>query len=209
MSNDLLCGFDSLDYWRLCDSLSVSQAALLMIGEDPSGENMYIENWDPDKRPIGYEAAKSAVGGALKLGAIEGELIPVMLYDINNNPCDEVTGSVSPLDSTVHVNSLKDWLRLRGFNKGFFFPEPVEVTSYLEPAHPKYAPKLAAAIRAWEAVDLDGSRSAKERLMVWLRKHASEYGLVNDDGNPYESAIEEIAKVANWAQGGGAPKTPS
>jgi hypothetical protein len=29
---------ESMDYWRLCDELSVVQAALLVIGEDPSKE---------------------------------------------------------------------------------------------------------------------------------------------------------------------------
>jgi hypothetical protein len=34
---------DPLDYWRLCDELSVVQAALLIVGEDPSGTQDYID----------------------------------------------------------------------------------------------------------------------------------------------------------------------
>lgn len=48
----------SMDHWRLCDELSVLQAALLVIGEDPSKENAYAENWKLHERPAGYEAAK-------------------------------------------------------------------------------------------------------------------------------------------------------
>ena len=34
---------DPLDYWRLCDELSVVQAALLIVGEDPSGTQDHID----------------------------------------------------------------------------------------------------------------------------------------------------------------------
>jgi hypothetical protein len=52
---------DGFDYWRLCDELSIVQAAFLIVGFDPSGENSYVENWDPHRRPIGYEAAKATI----------------------------------------------------------------------------------------------------------------------------------------------------
>ena len=45
-------------------------------------------------------------------------------------------------------------------------------------------------------------------MMKWLRRHADQYGLTKDDGNPNEQGIEEIAKIANWDSKGGAPKTP-
>jgi hypothetical protein len=44
--------------------------------------------------------------------------------------------------------------------------------------------------------------------MKWLREHAAEFGLTDDDGKPNETGIEEAAKVANWQPTGGAPKTP-
>lgn len=200
---------DSLDYWRLCDSLSVFQAALLIVGLDPSGECSYAEEWPIHQRPNGYEAARTAIANSLKKGRIEGQIIATQLYDINNNPYGEIEGSVDVMESTVDVESLKDWLRSRGFNKGFFFPKVQESTDYLNPSHPRYAPKLAAAVRAWEAVTEPTGKSPKQELMIWLRKHASEYNLLNDDGNPFESAVDEISKVANWSLGGGAPKTPS
>lgn len=199
---------ESIDYWRLCDSLSIVQAALLVVGHDPS-QNESVERNTMSYRPIGYEAAKTAITNALGKGAVLGKVIPCYEYDTNGLRHGEIVDSVDIHSSMVDVESLKNWLRSRGFTTGFFFPEPLETTDYLDANHPKYAPKLAAAIRAWEATELDGSRSAKNRLMKWLRENASDYGLTDDDGSPYESAIEEIAKVANWAQGGGAPKTPS
>jgi hypothetical protein len=50
--------------------------------------------------------------------------------------------------------------------------------------------------------------TAKQAMMKWLRRHADQYGLTKDDGNPNEQGIEEIAKIANWDSKGGAPKTP-
>jgi len=61
---------ESLDYWRLCDELTVVQAALLVVGEDPSSTQSYVEEWDPEKRPEGYEAAKAAISSALLGGII-------------------------------------------------------------------------------------------------------------------------------------------
>lgn len=42
---------DGLDYRRLCDELTVIQAALLVVGEDPSTSQHYVEGWEPEKRP--------------------------------------------------------------------------------------------------------------------------------------------------------------
>ena len=43
---------ESLDYWRLCDQLSVIQAALLVAGCEPSSDAAYIERWDRRKGPV-------------------------------------------------------------------------------------------------------------------------------------------------------------
>ena len=52
-------------------------------------------------------------------------------------------------------------------------------------------------------------KSAKQALVKWLREHAAEYKLSDDEGKPNELGIEECAKVANWQEKGGAPKTLS
>jgi hypothetical protein len=82
---------------------------------------------------------------------------------------------------------------------------------YLDPKHPRYAPKLAAAVLAWQTTGnkaLTG-KSPKQALLKWLREHAAEFDLTDEDGKPNETGIEEAAKVANWQPAGGAPKTPS
>jgi len=77
---------------------------------------------------------------------------------------------------------------------------------------PYYAPKLAAANDAWKAVTSDKTwlrgRSPKKAIELWLKENAARYGLLNKDGTPNATGIEEIAKVANWKPAGGAPTTP-
>ncbi|SEJ87248.1 hypothetical protein [Paraburkholderia diazotrophica] len=106
--------------------------------------------------------------------------------------------------TTLTRADLTAWLRSRGHTDGFFFPgdttQAGATPGYLDPQHPRYSPKLVAAVRAWEAVTQSDGRSPKRALEAWLREHASEYGLTDD-------AIEQISKICNWRPGGGAPKT--
>ncbi|MDZ4798049.1 MAG: hypothetical protein SGI92_07800 [Bryobacteraceae bacterium] len=206
-----LTGFD---YWRLCDELNIVQAALLIAGCDPSSESGYSEKWQPHERPTGYEAAKTAISNALRKGAIKGTLIPQYEQDINGNICGAIDDSIDIGESRVEVGSLRNWLAGRGFHTGFFFPNVTVAPDYLNPKNLCYAPKLAAAVRAWQAVTtdtkyLDNGKHVKQNLESWLTAHAAEFDLVKDDGEINADAIKnQIAKVANWKDKGGAPKTP-
>ena len=115
--------------------------------------------------------------------------------------------------STILLEDLKTWLISRNFKPAFFFPtEEQRVDDFLDPKNLHYAQKLAAAVAAWSAVTaspaLTKGKTPKQALMLWLRNHADQFGLLNNDGSPIDQAIEEIAKVANWSSQGGAPKTP-
>lgn len=56
---------DALDYWRLCYELTVLQAALLIVGEDPSGSQEWVQSWESQNRPRGYDAAFAALKHAI------------------------------------------------------------------------------------------------------------------------------------------------
>lgn len=239
---------EELDYWRLCEEFNIVQAALLVVGEDPSHFEE-VEEWESNNRPKGYTAAKTAICGGLKnyiryngelaefesqtanmredhlhapdmvfvnddyltdlhSRSIQGTLVQQEDRDINDNPLGAIEGTVDVTLSIVNADSLKQWLRLKGFTTGFFFPEPVETMDYLDPLNPRYAPKLAASIRAWQAITHAGNKSPKQALDKWLREHAAEFNLTNDEGKPIEQAIGECSKVANWNTRGGATKTP-
>lgn len=201
---------DEWEIWRLCEALTIAEAACLIAGIDPA-DAVGVEKSDHykgegDGRFTRYVAARQAISRALAAGKLSGQHIPEYDFDINGNRCDAIEGSTDTTLSTVEVESLRDWLRQRGYTKGFFFPD-AQAPDYLNSEHPRYAPKLAAAVSAWLDVGEVTGRSAKSALDKWLREHAAQFGLTKDDGNPNETGIEEVAKVANW-QPGGAPKTP-
>lgn len=208
-----------IDLWRLCEVLSVQNAALLIAGEDPGAISELVEEWEQHKRPDGYEPAKTAICGGLLSGAIKGKIVPhYTQVSPAGHPIDAwedaaIPDSVNIFQSTVEVESLRAWLRVRGLNSGFFFPLGADVPGFLNEDHQCYAPKLAAAVKAWQAVVdeglFDSQGTPKQHLDKWLREHAAEFGLTRPDGKHNESAIGEISKIANWKPEGGAAKTPA
>jgi hypothetical protein len=190
---------EPLDYWRLCDELTVVQAAVLIVGEDPSA-------WGAENMPRGYNAAESALKNAIERKRLSARIVD--FRDEFGHP----DGGIDWNRTTLSVEDLRAWLRSRGFKTGFFFPAPEGDPDYLSDFHPNYSPKLAAAIEAWKAVsvneELRRGKSVKGALAVWLRQHANEFGLTKEDGSPNEQGIEDVAKIANWDIKGGAPKTP-
>lgn len=205
---------ESMDYWRLCDELSIVQAAHLLIGLPP-GTVEAMAQVGNELLPSSHatyvtdlNAAMTAITNAFRRGSIDGKLIPIYEYGFNGNQLDELPDSIDTKNSRVNVESLKKWLQSRGLKSGFFFPESPDTPDYLDPSNPRYAAKLAAAVRAWQAVTDTGSKSPKQALDKWLREHAAEFQMTDDEGKLVNQAIEECSKIANWRPGGGAPKTP-
>ena len=62
---------ESIDFWKLCDELTVVQAGLLVAGHNPS-EHVYVENQSATMQPKGYDGARHAVLSGLKSKKIEG-----------------------------------------------------------------------------------------------------------------------------------------
>ena len=196
---------DALDYWRLCDEVTVIQAALPIVDEDPADLQEDVESRVPQNRPRGYDAAKTALVHAIIGGRLPGRIV--------ESHDDFGNGWTDWARTTVAVDDLRSWLKVRGIKTGFFFPAQEMGPDYLSPLAPNYSPKLAAAVGAWKAVsaapDLRQGKSVKQAIVIWLRQHANEFGLSKEDGSPNEQGIEEVAKIANWDTKGGAPKTPT
>ncbi len=212
---------DGLEYWLWCEELSVFQAAMLSVGVDPASEiGSRCEEWKVHERPHGYEAAKAGISNALRNNRIKGRLIPEFYYDINGNPCGEIDESVSVHASWLDVASLKEWMTKRGLRPLFFFPTATESPDYLDPKHPRYSGRLAASIMAWLAMEDENlltGKSAKDSMEKWIESRYKEFGLIHQKSNEKngykagdmnKSAIADSAKVANWNEDGGAPKTP-
>jgi hypothetical protein len=195
---------NQIDYWRLAEELNVIQAALLILGLDPADHQDYIEQSSSEEKPKGY----AAVSAALK-NAVISDSLPAT-KDIQRSFSDP---EIQWKTTLIRVENLRDWLLERNFTDGFFVDDRPRSMTFMEKDSQFYAHKLAAAVAAWNAVSLDENllqgKSPKQALEKWLRENASQFGLTKEDGNPSETAIEEIAKVANWNQVGGATKTPT
>jgi hypothetical protein len=122
---------NALDYWRLCDELSVAQAALLIAGNDPS-QYRDIDDWRADM-PTGYDAARAAL-----INAIRGKRLSANVVD----PEDKNLAMYTEWDrTTIMVEDLQVWLKSRGIRTGFFFPSSEPAPDYLSPAHDHYSPR--------------------------------------------------------------------
>jgi hypothetical protein len=229
---------DPFYYWRLCDELTIVQAATLIVGIDPSDETgAHCDAWDVEQQPRGYAAAKAALVSAVNSGRLRaavryaareyGWAERVQDAELSAETFTTVRGASLGEDerlaedgsfayriepdwskTSVTLDDLRRWLASRGVRTGFFFPLASRAPDYLDPNHPRYAPKLAAAVNAWLAVDAVAGKSPKQALSKWLREHSAEFDLTLDDGKHNESGIDQCALVANWQRGGGAPKTP-
>lgn len=172
---------EKMDYWRLCDELSVVQAALLIVGLDPE-KFTDVMNWQENERPENFSPVLAALshavlGGRLpatirrkawergwdeETGSGEYSTREVEIFSDQNEFPEEAYGPkhrgviyrAAPdwSLSTILVEDLITWLKGRGFKTGFFFPQAEDAPDYLDKTHKNYALKLAAAIEAWEAV---------------------------------------------------------
>jgi hypothetical protein len=114
-------------------------------------------------------------------------------------------------DTLIDVEELKRWLITRNCKPPFFFGADASNTpDYLEAKHPSFSPEIAAAIRAWEAIqdpELRKGKTVKAAATEWLETNYRELDLMHN-GKRSNEAIKRIATLVNWESSGGAPKTP-
>ncbi|MGA2871426.1 MAG: hypothetical protein ABSF34_19970 [Verrucomicrobiota bacterium] len=189
--------------WRLCQEHSIYYASLLIAGHDPDDfQDMGLENV---RRTVPwFNAVKTALCNAVVSDSIQASRIH---YD------EQEYGpqSVNIFETLISVSELIKFIRSAGVTCDAFERGPASLLA--DATSPFYSKKLDAANRAWQAVSgnpaLLRGRSPKQALEKWLAEHAKELGLLNKDGQPNRSGIEEISKVANWKPEGGAIPTPS
>ena len=165
---------DPIEYWKLCEELTVFQAASLIGQEDPADE---IEATPEEMSHFrGYtavlEALKHAIRSARLRANVAHDVVPSYSAKPRPDFTDEEWPNVVAIDqipisdpvygewiltkepnwekTTVEVAELKRWLDSRGIRTGFFFQEKPVRPEYLEPSHPHYSPRLAAAVGAWQ-----------------------------------------------------------
>jgi len=221
--------YDIDPFWGLSEDFTIDEAAALIVGMDPAyvdrceGDTNFERNY-PGLRPT--RAALVNAINAKKLRATlrydaeersreEIEDIFEQAYggygyyahkDSLENIAYEIAAFPNWRASTVAIDDLREWLSRKRWRSAFFFPDiaestaPASVPDYLDTNNRRYAPKLAAAVLAWQAVTDAGKRSPKAALTKWLTDHAEDFGLS-------ANGIEEAAKVANWDTIGGPPRS--
>lgn len=251
-----------MDYWRLSDTLSVTNAAMLAVNLDPGknepvsptnpingqfhvrgsdlGSDTYFESphfiavfsairhailanrlaavlahstrpargdWfgnDSSTDFAGENEVKVTYDGLLRLGRgsirtnVEPKFVEHMIFYIKEPDWSE---------TTVSVDDLKCWMEQRGFLPAFYFPSE-KVEGFRNNEHPRYSPKLACAVAAWENIKhARQNKSVKQTIEEWVRNNGVIYGLADRDGIIQDLPVQEIAKVVNWQTKGGAVPT--
>ncbi|HUQ38401.1 MAG TPA: hypothetical protein VM144_18685 [Aestuariivirga sp.] len=191
--------------------LPLKRAALLIIGRDPDIEPEL--SLDDFKQMPELPRVLSVLSTGLKKGLIRGTIVyrePVHEVD------SAVINEIDEAKSTILLDSLDMFVSTWEYFNGQSLSGPLAterpLQDYMDPQHGRYAPKLAAAVKAWIAVgekSKNSPRTPKQLLEEWLLKHAAEFGLQDKRGNPNKQGIGEVTKVANWKLKGGAPKSPA
>ena len=113
------------EFWYLCDELTVIQAALLIVGVDPSSETgSHCEGWKQHEQPVGYVPAKSALCHAINAGRLQATVrhsarehgFAEKLADIEASEAEYMTIKGSTLGDDER---LSDWA---GHSVWIFFP---------------------------------------------------------------------------------------
>lgn len=235
--------------WRLVETLTVEQAAALIVGEEPSAvvfsndeathfrdpESGVTESIGISRVNTAYKALISAISSGKLEAQIFYESRPFNHQDrqelkflLESSQYSRVTPDILAKDdeiyedgyykkrnpnwskTTLKFDDISAWLKDRGFVDGFFFPKKATLINYLDPNHPRFSSKLAAAIKVWEAMEdqnLLSGKATKDALNQWLESRYKELALVHN-GKISNNAIKDVVVVANWQTVGGAPKTP-
>lgn len=197
--------------WLLAEELTVRQAALLLLNEDPE-DWPYAESMGTEQsRPRDYLAARQVLASALLAGKVEGRVVPQTETIYTNAARDgreePIIGSVQGDQSTIQMQSLKDWLASKNITVEQFVGLANTSEDFLDREAAAYSPKLAAAVSAWRHVkqNPESGLSVKRRLENWLRENGARYWPDGSSAKVSETFIKEAARIANWDAEGGRP----
>ena len=196
-----------LDYWRLCTDFTIVQAALIICGHPPEDLQWEVERRSDSHCPQGYVAVRTALKNGIASGRIATSDIAFELDDEGNR-----TRYLDLHATTMSVQEIDRFLKASGMVCEFFDRTPA-LTDIENLETAKLPVKLAAAIKAWTAIQNEPGRlrgkSPKQALEDWLVENAGALGLLNRNGEPNRTGIEEVCKVGNWKPEGGATPTPT
>lgn len=197
--------------WLLAEDLSIRQAALLLLNEDPERfPRAEYPNSDRDV-PAGYEAARQVIVSALLANKVDGnrtwKTISGEYPDGGSGWQDYVEGDVCADKSTINMDSLRAWLASKNVTVEQFIGLSGTSDDFLDQDDQKYAPKLAATIAAWRHVKSNpiNGLSVKQQLTNWLNDNSARFWPEGMDAKVTDTFVKEAARIANWDADGGRP----
>ena len=197
--------------WLLAEELTVRQAALLLLNEDPE-RWPYAESIPTEQnRPKNYAAARQVISSALVSGKVKGQVVPKTETVYSNAGADSreetIVGSVEGDQSTIQMNSLKDWLASKNITVEQFMGLSSTSEDFSDREAQSYSPKLAATVAAWRHVKQNriSGLSIKQQLADWLGENGARYWPDEDSAKVTDTFVKEAARIANWDADGGRP----
>lgn len=238
----------SLGLWRLATNLTLENAAILLAGGDP-GEMEFPHDVMPWSKGaakvkvtsghIGFDAAYSAIKGAVIVGelparliyytaevSLGGEPIKAPMIVLAGHQLQAHLPSATVVfegggrsiviasepawpEAIVNVDDLKGWLRRNGHTYGFFFPDVEPKAGDILGGNPD---RLSDELSL--ALCIWRNLSEREKFPRGAKKAIEAW--IEDHPEawlgkrpPTKDAKARVATLTNWNKKGGAPKTGS
>lgn len=214
-------GISNEDVYKLMEFLTINDAGALIAGCNPG----YIgEKWDsnndiyygitdysrddiPDNAEFAFNTAIKSLCHAIKRGFLKADIVANTIGCILSK--DDLkkdwiaTHGIDTSKTTIARDDLKEWLEHRGVYPPLLFPNGRK-NDYLNPNHEHYSPKLAVCVRSWEYAQTvtPQGKTIKQIIAEWIATNGKDLGL----NNTGETAIQELASIANWEIKGGRTK---
>lgn len=162
----------------------------------------------PHEEQISYDLliARNAKSGGYNT-AVDGQTLLNFTLDTLRSErllyiCKEPNWEQTMLD----VTDIRNWLKSKDLFPEFFFPKGSS-EGFRDENNDRYAPKLACAVAAWEAVKHPmKNKSVKQTLQYWIQSNGVKFGM-GENSVVSPTAAEEVAKIVNWNPKGGANLT--
>lgn len=198
--------------------LTINDAGALIAGCNPEyivekwdndnniyyGVRDYSRNGVADNADFAFNIAIKSLCHAIKRGFLKADIyantIGCTLSKDDLKKDWIATHGIDTSKTTITRDDLKEWLENRGVYPPLLFPNGRK-NDYLNPNHDHYSPKLAVCVRAWEYAQTTTpqGKTVKQMIAEWIVQNGKDLGL----NNTGDTAIQELASIANWDIKGG------
>lgn len=199
--------------WQHVESITIIEAACLLVGIDPSVLRTEPRNINERNATLHLASLRGSTPWehdlirAVKTRVLHAARVCVRSFGgepYGFREVDPATVSVADVlesgGTTITPTALVSWCGKHNAP----IPTALAKIGASQDTIGTYPEQLRAAIEAFEAVHSDAvalrGRSPKTALLEWLEQHKPKLSA---------NARERIATVANWQPTGGAPKTPA